>query len=213
MAVDNIARGMAAKSAAASAESVQGVIGDVNQLKEDLGNKLDNPATPGTAGQILGLGDDLMPKWIDKNWEKVMDYVTSDVEEASNLVYIEFPSNTYVKIFVIIDESEITGTKYSSVRFGIIGRNKNHSVFGLTNTGPAYLSSEKYKTFFAESLTKNLYRYDATSEVQLYGYIANKKSGQLFSDYIEIDFSSFSGIAWLGKIYANTKITVYGVRA
>lgn len=149
------------------------------------------------------------------DWEDVITYITSSEEEECTTCYIDF-EHTYRKIYVLIDESAIKGTTYTSTRFGVIGKNKLHNTALLTNTSPAFNIKQKYKTFSAEvmNIADISYRYTASSSLQLYSYCENPFIGRVGTPSITaVDASAIGGIVWYGKMYAGTRLVVKGVRA
>ena len=157
--------------------------------------------------------DDKISEIPSGGWEVVMEYTTTADDENASIVGLDFANgNQYKKLFVIIDESGISGTTYMSVRFGVRIKKTNNDtiVNSLPNTQNVYKNNTKYKTFYAESITTNLYLYRVTSEVQLFGYTSSPSVGRYYNK-IE-DVSKYYGICWWGTIYEGTKITVYGVR-
>ena len=80
----------------------------------------------------------------------------------------------------------------------------------------AFDSGSKYKHFLADVMNvQNVsYKYMVSSSYQLLGYTENVSIGRAGSPPdTRVDASAFSGIAWYGKMYAGTIITIKGVRA
>lgn len=142
------------------------------------------------------------------NYELILDYTTTADDESVKDVNINFEKNDYTKLFIIFDESGIEGTTYSSVRFGLLDQTQLIGNRSLANTCPGFQTNKKWKTFKCELLKGFGWIYQATSEVQLYGYISTSNVGQVKLESI----SGIGGIAWYGTMYAGTNIKVWGFR-
>lgn len=178
--------------------SVKTTIGDVSDLEFDADDIVDalNKAYQNGGGS--------------EEWEDVTTVTLSEDADTTGYTEIAF-QNGYKKIFVIIDESGISGTAYSSLRTGVLGLN---NIKFLANTSDAYKTNNKWKTFYAEMLTKQIYRYAATSEIQLSGYVTSPQFGQYIESNRDIEF--FNGICIMNgtsNLKAGTAIKVCGVKA
>lgn len=145
----------------------------------------------------MGIGD----------WEEVLNYTTTLEEQNSDICYIDFESANYKEIYVIIDETGTVGDTYMSVKFGILDGSKKHGLSYCSNTTGAFSKKLKYKTYRATAFD-NMVHYQATSEVQLYGYISTPYVGRMYDDSGNV--FSIGGICWFGTIYAGTNIIVWG---
>lgn len=142
------------------------------------------------------------------NYELILDYTTTADDESAADVRINFEKTDYTKLYIIFDESGIEGTTYSSVRFGLIYQTQLIDNRSLANTCPAFKTNNKWKTFKCELLKGFGWIYQATSEVQLYGYVSTSNVGRVQLASI----SGIGGIAWYGTMYAGTNIKVWGFR-
>lgn len=145
----------------------------------------------------MGVGD----------WKEVLNYTTTLEDQNSDICYLDFESASYKEIYVIIDETGIVGDTYTSVRFGILDGSKKHGLSYCSNAAGAFSNKLKYKTYRA-TVFDNMVHYQATSEVQLYGYISTPYVGRM--RYIDGDVYSIGGVCWLGTMYAGTKILIWG---
>ena len=190
-----------------TAESIKSALGYTPADSADLADKLPKSPTdwePWTADekaaahQKIGLN----------NYELLLDYTTTEDDENTASVSIRFEKNDYTKIYVIFDESGIAGTTYSSLRFGVLDQTQLPGKQILANTASSFQTTRKWKTFKADLIKGFGVIYQATSEIQLYGYTSTPGVGQLKSENI----SGIGGIAWYGKTYAGTNIKVWGFR-
>ena len=190
-----------------TAESIKSALGYTPADSADLADKLPKSPTDwepltadekAAAHQKIGLN----------NYELLLDYTTTEDDENTASVSIRFEKNDYTKIYVILDESGIAGTTYSGLRFGVLDQSQLHGNQILANTAAAFQTNRKWKTFKADLVKGFGLIYQATSEIQLYGYCSTLQGGRIQSENI----SGIGGIAWYGKTYAGTNVKVWGFR-
>ena len=190
-----------------TAESIKSVLGYTPADSADLADKLPKSPTdwePWTADEKVAAHQKIGLS----NYELILDYTTTEDDGNTASVSIRFEKNDYTKIYVIFDESGISGTTYSSLRFGVLDQTQLPGKQILANTASSFQTSRKWKTFKADLIKGFGVIYQATSEIQLYGYTSTPGVGQLKSENI----SGIGGIAWYGKTYAGTNIKVWGFR-
>lgn len=142
-------------------------------------------------------------------WELVLDYTTTEDMTGVQQFMISKPCK---ELYVIFDESGISGTTYSTLRAGVVVKNTDgFYVSDFTNISGAWATNRKYKVMHIEAMTDEIYRYRVASEIQLWGYATSSSFGQAYR-YLQTSLLSiFYGFCTaVGTIYANTHITIYG---
>ena len=143
---------------------------------------------------------------VSKFGELCLDYTfETDITGTNDIRFDN--SKAYTELFIVVDESGISGTTYSNaVRMGVMNENCTKGTF--PNTANAWRSNRKYKTMHIKAFTETMALYLVTSEVQLWAYIATEQGhGQVQFDSA---YNGYGGLKFYGSFYAGTNIKVYG---
>ena len=203
----------------------------VSQYNYDIAKKTEIPTalpTPNAltfSGGATGTFDGSEPLSINiptgggggsEEWEFIEEHiVTAEEESANSVAYFFQNGRKYRKIYALIDESAIEGTTYSSLRMGASSNRYGYPYQSLFNTTPIFKTNHKFKSFLLEILNTSdgFCSYVAGSTLQLFGYLDNNSGfGRGYFQASQITEVTILGLAWLGTLKANTKITCYGVR-
>lgn len=143
---------------------------------------------------------------VSKFGELCLDYtLETDVTGTNDIKFDN--SKAYTELFIVVDESGISGTTYSSaVRMGVMNEGCTKGTF--PNTANAWKSNRQYKTMHIKAFTETIALYLVTSEMQLWGYTATEHGhGQVQFDNA---YNGYGGLKFYGSLYAGTNIKVYG---
>lgn len=143
---------------------------------------------------------------VSKFGELCLDYTfETDITGTNSIPFDN--SKAYTELFIVVDESGITGTTYSNaVRMGVMNEDCTKGTF--PNTANAWKNTRKYKTMHIKAFTETIALYLVTSELQLWGYIATEQGhGQI---QFNSAYNGYGGLNFYGSFYAGTNIKVYG---
>ena len=146
--------------------------------------------------------DESVPKF----GELCLDYtLEADMTETNSIPFDN--SKAYTELFIVVDESGISGTTYSGgVRMGVMNEDCTKGTF--PNTANAWKNNRKYKTMHIKAFTETMALYMVTSELQLWSYIATEHGlGQV---QFNSAYNGYGGLNFYGSLYAGTNIKVYG---
>lgn len=143
---------------------------------------------------------------VSKFGELCLDYTLETDMNGTNSIPFD-NSKAYTELFIVIDESGISGTTYSNaVRMGVMNEDCTKGTF--PNTANAWKNTRKYKTMHIKAFTETMALYLVTSELQLWGYIATEQGhGQI---QFNSAYNGYGGLNFYGSFYAGTNIKVYG---
>lgn len=143
---------------------------------------------------------------VSKFGELCLDYTFETDFTGTNSIPFD-NSKAYTELFIVIDESGISGTTYSNaVRMGVMNEDCTKGTF--PNTANAWRNNRKYKTMRIKAFTETIALYEVTSELQLWGYIATEHGpGQI---QFNSAYNGYGGLNFYGSFYAGTNIKVYG---
>lgn len=143
---------------------------------------------------------------VSKFGELCLDYTLETDMNGTNSIPFD-NSKAYTELFIVIDESGISGTTYSNaVRMGVMNEDCTKGTF--PNTANAWKNTRKYKTMHIKAFTETIALYLVTSELQLWGYIATEQGhGQI---QFNSAYNGYGGLNFYGSFYAGTNIKVYG---
>ena len=144
---------------------------------------------------------------VSKFGELCLDYTfETDITGTNSIPFDN--SKAYTELFIVVDESGISGTTYSGgVRMGVMNEDCTTGTF--PNTANAWRSNRKYKTMHIKAFTETMALYEVTSELQLWSYIATEHGpGQVQFDSA---YNGYGGLKFYGSFYTGTNIKVYGM--
>lgn len=170
------------------------IISDNNNTIDELIESIDNLPEAGSDESVSKFG------------ELCLDYTLEADMTGTNSIPFD-NSKAYTELFIVVDESGISGTTYSGgVRMGVMNEDCTKGTF--PNTANAWKNTRKYKTMRIKAFTETIALYEVTSELQLWGYIATEHGpGQV---QFNSAYNGYGGLNFYGSLFAGTNIKVYG---